>query len=282
METGVISDFDNLVLNLVNGHKVRYVANYGLCDPSPGPAIGGDEIDVFQYFYDPVFGAEKISFTNSKLITNYQGKGHVYDMVSATLNKGSKDSNNKDMITYMASDISSQEWQPVYEEYFNCSIRDQSGQGAVLFKTMESVEPTLLGNFSELLNHIISGGQSRVVFVFENCPKYIGPFGTKSPKTLSAATLTTYEYFNASRFSTEEFFAFSVDKLIKNYVKNNSSVGPYLYDLVETKVWGNNTVHVRATGFSTTTQEDQFEEWFECSITSEDTKDKPQIKFYRS
>lgn len=63
--------------------------------------------------------------------------------------------------------------------------------------------------------------------------------------------LDVFEYFNDPRFKDGEFFAFSANVLIKNYVGKG-----YLYNLNEVKVFSNNTIHINVHGLTTTKYEE--------------------------
>jgi hypothetical protein len=91
-----ISDFENLMLSLNSGDKVRVIIHYGLCkwapdqkDHSPVPdAITGMDIDTYEYFAPGVTNNKTafVVFGNSKLIKNPMGKGFVYNYGKVKIN----------------------------------------------------------------------------------------------------------------------------------------------------------------------------------------------------
>lgn len=84
-----IHSFDELLLSLDSGEKVRAIVHYGRCklyinetEQSVSPdAVAGMDIDTFEYFPAGVAGNKLpiIVFSESKLINNPTGKGYVYN-----------------------------------------------------------------------------------------------------------------------------------------------------------------------------------------------------------
>jgi hypothetical protein len=262
-----IFGFDDLLSNLEQGYTIRFVVDYNQCHPSLGPAVGSNIISDFEWFNDPVFfGPEKIEFSQAKLISNYQGSGFVYDYVKTTVYRNGT-------VIFFASDVHPNDFSPVYEETTSCLMSTDSGVGNVHFFYTDVQQPQQLGSFTQLIDALTQGHRVRVFNNYTACSIYEGPFGKVPPQVTAGQEVTTIEYFLGKPFTSQPFFAYSENNLIKNY----NGLG-FLQDVVETQVFQNNSVVFRVQVLNAQTYEPQFREWFLCSI--DDGEAVTGIKYY--
>lgn len=255
-----IFGFTALLSNLADGYTVRFVVDYNTCSPSLGPAIGSNIISDFEWFNDPVFfGPEKLEFSQAKLITNYQGAGFVYDYVKTTVFRNGT-------VTFFASDVHPNDFSPVYEETTTCMMATETGDGNVHFYFTDARPPQQLASFPHLVDALTNGHRVRAFNNYSACALYLGPFGPRAPQVTAGQEITTIEYFLGGRFTTQPYFAFSENSLIKNFLPSSDNGTRFLQDLVEAQVFQNNSVVYRVQVLDAVSYAPQFREWFLCSI----------------
>ena len=132
-ETRQLKDFDEIMTALKTGENVRVVIHFGKCEfingneikESSPDAIGGMNIDVFEYFAPMSIGNPKafVVFSHSSLI-NYGG--FIYNYVKFKVTD-----DNKVKVTAQYVDVIDYELE--MDENFFSEINDGKNEGAVYF-----------------------------------------------------------------------------------------------------------------------------------------------------
>lgn len=132
-KTEQLNNFEELMNALKTGEQVRMIAHYGQCklisgneiqEGSPN-AIGGMDIDVFEYFAPLSIGNPQafVAFSHSKLINL---RGFVYNYAKVKVSE-----DNKVKIT--AQYVDPDEFEIEMDENFFSEINDGKNEGAVYF-----------------------------------------------------------------------------------------------------------------------------------------------------
>jgi hypothetical protein len=133
-----IKSFDDLMIALKNGDRIRVVIHFAQCRWSSGKAgqspvpdvITGMDIDIYEYFAPGAAHNETafMVFGNSKLIQNPLGKGFVYNYGKVRIN-----GDNTVLIT--ARYINPKSFRVLMDESFIGKLNDGSNnEGIHLFK----------------------------------------------------------------------------------------------------------------------------------------------------
>lgn len=136
-DTEPVDNFAELMDCLKNGEHVEVVIHYGQCKlmidgeehESPA-AIGGMSIEVWEYFPPMLFGNPNgfLSFSESKLIQNPLGEGHVYNYVKMRMIDTGE-------VQITAQYLKPDTLEPVMDELFVGTIHSDDAPGAIhLFK----------------------------------------------------------------------------------------------------------------------------------------------------
>jgi hypothetical protein len=114
----LLPDYSSIFQSLQTGRKVRAIFRYDECvlDGEPGPvAIGGSNIDTFEWFSAQFFGVPRISFSGNVLANIGQTYGWVYDQVKTRV-----DATGSILIT--ATYIKPTNFTVVMHEEFHCNV----------------------------------------------------------------------------------------------------------------------------------------------------------------
>ncbi|ESO91310.1 hypothetical protein LOTGIDRAFT_228780 [Lottia gigantea] len=119
-QISTLESFQELTKALLNGQDVRFTADYRSCPPISAGALSGDF--TFTKDGDQI---TKLTFSQSKVITNYQGSGYVTDIVIGHIFQNGS-------VTFYASDVQTFNHKPVYKETIRCKL----GPSSVMLYTM--------------------------------------------------------------------------------------------------------------------------------------------------
>lgn len=133
-----ISGFNELMLSLNSGERLRVIIDYSLCNwafaeesqkPLPKAVVGMD-IDTYEYFAPGAVRNKSafMVFSQSKLIQNPMGKGFVY-------NYGKVRINDDNTVVVSAKYIHPKSFKVLMDETFSGKLNDGiNGGGVSIFK----------------------------------------------------------------------------------------------------------------------------------------------------
>ncbi len=129
-----ITTFADMLEALEGGSTVRVIIHYAECElisdnevKSYSPnAIGGMDLDVFEYFAPMMMGNPNgfIVCSESKLIDNPIGEGYVYNYVKIRISDDNK-------VKLTARYLDTQDYSEIMDEAFHSIINDGKNEGAV-------------------------------------------------------------------------------------------------------------------------------------------------------
>jgi len=249
-QTTTLRGYAEILKALQSGLSVRFAIDYNKCSPPLGPADAAGGVDTFEWFNLPSFGIEEsVAWSQTELITNYQGSGYAWDYVRMVAFPN-------DTLIVTASDLNTTTYAPIYEETTYCPINS-----AAIFSADEKELPLIQLFDYDSIHTALGKSEVRVFQNYTSCPVYVGPFGKPGLNVTAGSVITTIENFRGGRFTDEPFFGYSLNQLIKNYD------GPgYQRDLVEAKVFRNGSVILNVHVFDVLTYQSAFSEYFECFI----------------
>ncbi|MDP8288129.1 MAG: hypothetical protein RAP03_15770 [Candidatus Electryonea clarkiae] len=133
-ETTQIFHFTDLMSELNAGEEVRVIIHYGDCklisnneEKTYLPnAIGGMNIDVYEYFPAGIFGNQNafVVFSVSKLIENPVSEGYVYNYVKVKITDDEK-------VRIIARYLDPLTFEEIMDESFYTTINFEDNNGAV-------------------------------------------------------------------------------------------------------------------------------------------------------
>ncbi len=132
----LITSFDTLMKALFFGENVRVVIHYAQCirtgkgqagDRSPD-VVAGMEIGTFEYFADGVIPGSPafVTFSESKLIRNPIGKGHVINYGKVRVMAGNA-------VTVTAQYLDPKRYKVLMDQTYKGTINDGLNNGGIYF-----------------------------------------------------------------------------------------------------------------------------------------------------
>jgi len=135
-----VQNFEQLMTDLKAGKSVKAVIYYGKCklfsdgkeEPESPNAIGGMQIETYEYFDSSIFKGKVPSFvtTSQTLLINHPKYGYVYNYVKIKIRT---DNSVEITARYLKPRKFSSKFKVVMDETFKGKINDGTNDGAVSF-----------------------------------------------------------------------------------------------------------------------------------------------------